>query len=326
MDDKFLHELRKDPDPAFEARLRERLQAIPPPAPAESTWRWRPAVAATAALTAVIALFAFPTVRASAQAFLDFFRVRQFTAVHVDPTRLEQLGSESLGLEGMLTDHVRTLEEPGPAVSVASPEAAAGNVGFKVRVPSFLPRGLERDSMKTRGQGRAELTADAAKLRHVLDVLGIDGVTIPANLDGARVMVRMPAAVEMHFASDSREVRFLQSESPEVRLPPAMDLEDLGEIGLRIVGLSKGEARRLARSIDWHTTLLVPVPASVRSFHDVTVHGQRALLVEATDGTAEIPGGRRGGRVVMWSENGMVYALAGNIDEVDLLEMANSVR
>ena len=73
----------------------------------------------------------------------------------------------------------------------------------------------------------------------------------------------------------------MQSRSPEVSLPPGADLAQLGEIGLRILGLDATEAHRFAGSIDWHSTFLVPVPAKEAEFRQVQVNGHPALLVTA---------------------------------------------
>jgi len=54
----------------------------------------------------------------------------------------------------------------------------------------------------------------------------------------------------------------------------------------------------------------------------VSVEGQRGLMVIHT-GDRE---GARPGAVILWSDAGRVYALAGNIWREDLLLMANSLR
>lgn len=328
MEDRFLHEFRRDPDPAFEARLGERLRAQGPavePARAWSGVPWRMAGAVTFAVLLAAAAFTVPSVRVSAQSFLDIFRVRNFTAVSVDPRRFEQLENGTVDLQRLISERVEVLRAPGEPREVASAGEAASAVGFAVRSPAYLAT-LEPAGIRVKDEGLARLTADVSILEELLRVLDIRDARVPANLDGAVIQVRMPPSVQMRFEREGRIVNFVQSESPDVRLPPAVDLEDLGAIALRITGMSRTEAERLARTIDWHTTLLVPVPASARSFRKVHVHGQPGLLIEAAEGTADIPSGRRGGAVVMWAEDGMVYALGGTLHESDLLEMAESVR
>jgi hypothetical protein len=326
MDDKFLYEARRDPRPEFAEALRMKLQSqgAAEEAAEPHGFRWFPTLAAAAAVACVVALITIPSVRASAQAFLDLFRVRNFAAVSVDPERLAKLNDGSIDVKGLLSDRVETLQEPGPEQTFDTPEAAGAAAGLRLLVPSDLPEGFQRTSVAMRGPGAARLTVDAARLREVVDALGLRDVTIPPNLDGAKVEVRMPAAIRILYRNDKREVVFLQARSPEMSLPSGLDIAQLGEIGLRIAGLEPAEARRFARSIDWHSTLLVPVPSNASAFNEVEVHGRKGLLITTT-GTTQADG-KRSGSVLMWSEGDQVYALCGNLNRVELVQMANSVR
>src|ERR1041385_5776542 len=105
MDDQFLNEQRRDPDSGFAARLHERLKSQ---GAARPTWRpaWTgiklaPLAAGGVAMGAMILLFTLPSVRASAQAFLDLFRVRSFAAVPVNEERIEKLKDGNIDLKGL---------------------------------------------------------------------------------------------------------------------------------------------------------------------------------------------------------------------------------
>jgi hypothetical protein len=252
------------------------------------------------------------------------FRVRNFTAVTVSPDRIQQLQSGNLDLKSLIGDRIQTVKEPGPLQVVASPAAAGAAAGITVKVPSTLPAGLAADTVSWRGAGEAQITADVARLRHVLDALDIKDVAIPMALDGQKIDLKAPPVVQQQFHAGKLRAEFVQSRSPEVSLPTGVDLAGLGEIGLRILGLDPTEAHRLAQSIDWHSTMLIPVPGNAGSFRQVDVSGHPGLLVTAM-GTGE-DGRQREGGIVLWSEDEMVYALHGNLSSVDLLQMANSVK
>ena len=117
----------------------------------------------------------------------------------------------------------------------------------------------------------------------------------------------------------------MQAQSPEVSLPPGLDLQRLGEIGLRVLGVEAAEARRVATSIDWRTTLVVPVVASATRFQQVDVNGARGLLLETTQ--TQTPGSTDDGpgHALLWTRDGRVYALVGHLDSVDMVQMAQSV-
>jgi hypothetical protein len=147
---------------------------------------------------------------------------------------------------------------------------------------------------------------------------------VPSGLDGQWVDVHKPAMVMQRFKGGRWNAQLIQAMSPEVQVPPGFDVERLAEVGLRILGLDAGEARRVATTTDWRSTLLVPVPTNASTFRQVTVHGQQGLLITTTaHGDGEK---RREGTVVMWTENGRVYALAGNFGGPDVMQMAESVQ
>ncbi|MGH7682387.1 MAG: DUF4367 domain-containing protein [Candidatus Eiseniibacteriota bacterium] len=325
MDDRMLHEYRRDPDPEFARNLRERLsrQEGPRPFPGQSVTR----VLAFAALgVALVALFAIPSVRVSAQALLDLFRVRRFAAVQFSESRLEALRSlQSEKDRGLLVlDRKEEVLDPGPARLVPSRAAASPEVGFSVSGPGYLPEGMTADSVLVEGAGAVRLSISEAKLRALLDRLDLRDVTVPTGLDGRWIEVRKPPIVIQKFHSPRRRAVLVQARSPEVSVPTGWDVERLAEIGLRVLGLDSGEARRIARSTDWRSTLLVPVPMNASTFRQVTVHGQQGLMITTT-AESSADGHRREGVVLMWTEGERVFCLQGNISTKEIMQMAESL-
>lgn len=321
MDDRFLNELRAEPRPEFARALRRRLEAQE--RPEASRRRLAPALAAAAAVAVVVALFAFPSVRASAQAMLDLFRVRTFAAVELDESRVEQL--RALGGEGpMLVFDRHEVRDAGPARPYPSIEAASAAAGIEVRRPTFLPGGMSPESVFVEGAGEARLSVNAARLRDVLTRLDLRDVEVPEGIDGRIIEVRKAPIVIQTFGSERHEAGLVQGPSPEVSVPAGLDVVRLAEVGLRVLGLDAGEARRVARSTDWRGTLLVPVPLNASTFRQVTVHGQPGLLV--TRATRSSQGRKREGTLVLWTEGGRVYGLKSTLGPGDALQVAESVR
>src|SRR5262249_16485833 len=144
MDDRFMHELEREPRPGFARALRERLRAVEgnEAAPGRGLARLAAILAPGLGVAAVASLFLFPSVRASAQAFLDLFRIRTFTAVTVDAARMRQLESGNLDLKSLIGEKVQTVKDPGPPRVVASAQLAGASAGYLVKVPTTLPAGL----------------------------------------------------------------------------------------------------------------------------------------------------------------------------------------
>jgi hypothetical protein len=324
MDDRMLHDYRRDPDPRFARELLGRLrrrERFP-----LRTRGVRNALVAACGAALVAALFAIPWVRASAESFLELFRVRRFAAVELSESRLRTLRSLGENPGELVFDRTEKLVDPGPARYVPSREAASPEVGFAVSAPGYLPEGLAPDSVFVEGEGAMRLSVSEEKLRSLLQRLDLNDVQVPPGLDGRWIEVRKPPVVVQKFRSARDRLAILvQARSPEVSVPAGWDVERLAEIGLRVLGLDAGEARRIARSTDWRTTLLVPVPMNASTFRQVTVHGRPGLLITTTAERTDEGRRLRPGSLLLWTENDRVFAIQGDLTRQDLMQMAESV-
>ena len=326
MDEQTLYCLRRPPPEDFKRTLRASLLQQNAQAAAGPPRLMRLAAAIVACL-ALAGAFAVPSVRAAATAFLDMFRVVHFAALPVDSGSLQQLRDSGLDLRGLLSDHVQVLEKAGPPTSYPTPAAAGAATGFHVDLPSWMPVGwnIEAPAVSVSGPTSARITANTARLAQILASLNINDVAVPQGIDGRSATVRTSSAVTVTWRHEGQTVQLVQSPSPQVDFPAGTDLPALAEIGLRIMGLSRNDAYRFAQSIDWRSTLVVPIPANVASFRQVSVQGGSGLLLEG----ARPGGGRRQGKagaVVLWSDGSRVFALSGSLSSEQLLEMAQTLQ
>jgi hypothetical protein len=324
MDDRMLHEYRRAPDPRFASDLRERLRRHERPGFLASPRVARILVGACAVAILAV-LFSVPSVRVSAQAMLDLFRVRRFAAVEFKESRLEMLRSIDKDSDLLVFDREERLLDPGPPQYVPSRDAAGSRAGFTVSAPAYLPEGLAVDSVFVEGEGAMRLSVSESKLRALLHRLDLDDIQVPAGLDGRWIEVRKPPVVLQRFVAEGRRAVLFQARSPEVSVPAGWDVERLAEIGLRVLGLDAGEARRIAHATDWRTTLLVPVPVNASTFRQITIRGQSGLLI-TTPGERAKDGKRlRDGRILMWTEGDRVFCLRGNLSSPNIVQMAESI-
>jgi len=330
MDDDFLRALRAEPRPEFSRRLYQRLNRI---MRNQSTRRsalltWKTALAGAAvALTA--ALVVSPAAQAVAQDFLNLFRVKRFTAVTVDPAVIARLEEGQLDFEALLGDSVETLKEPGQPVTVTSTEEASQLAGIPVRLPASVPDGFGTPDIQVQGEASLRFTANTARLQAILDALGMADVKLPDQLNGAVVTLSKPPIVSAEYTNGRSRITLAQARNPDISLPDGVRLSDLGEIALRVAGMSAEDAQRFAQSIDWNTTLLVPIPANAASFREVEVRGTTGLLVtadRAAGGPAASGKELPQGSLLLWSEGDIVFALAGNPSGITLVDMANALQ
>jgi hypothetical protein len=155
-----------------------------------------------------------------------------------------------------------------------------------------------------------------------MEAFDIRDLTVPPGLDGQQVSIHVPRVVVQIYRNDRKaRARFLQASSPELSMPSGVDLARLGEIGLRLLGLGRDEANRMAHAIDWRSTLLVPVASTATTFQRIHVNGANGVYLETTAHSGE-----DAGSVVLWSRDDRIYALMGNLDQAALVGMAESVR
>jgi Domain of unknown function (DUF4367) len=320
MNEDFIHSAWRKPPLPFAAQLRERLRHLDARRAASPRRRYvLQAVACAASLLLAVGLLTVPAVRAGAETFLDLFRVVNFVAVRVPTERLATL-QRGLDLPRMLGEQVHIVQAPGAPQSVATPEQAGVLASIAVHLPTWMPEGLTQQGIEVLGEQRWTVAASAQKLQQVLDTLGINDLTLPPGLDGQITAIHLYPSVQISYGAPRGHVLLIQARRPEAVLPVGADLPLLAEIGLRVLGFEPNEARRFANSIDWRTTLLVPVPASVANFHEVDVGGSKGLLIE----TPATSGPNRS--QLVWSAGNSVFALVGDVRREELYEMARSIQ
>ena len=322
MDDQFLRDLKKQPSPEFAGRLRATLHALPPSAvarvaPAARLQKW---FAAAASIAVVGFAFTLPPVQAAAEAFLEIFRVRQFTGVQFDIERIRSLESSGLRPEAIFGDVEPLTGEPQP-VSYATVADAGAAAGIRVRTPAWLPQGYSAAEIMGSSEFGARITLKTAGLQAVLDALGLGDVELPEGLDGQAATVRVPPIVTQRYVNGDRNIHVIQAQSPDVSFPAGVDLSQLAYAALRVLGMPRDEAYRMSVTIDWRSTLIVPVPSQAVAYRPINVAGNEGLLIEGLARDEEHPGG-----ALMWSAGGETFAVTGPVSGEELLEIAQTLQ
>jgi hypothetical protein len=284
-------------------------------------------------------VLAFPGTRALAGELLNLFRVQQVQVVPVDFTGLEQLtGDGVLGNQftELLADSVDMQKEPGEPVQVDSAEEASGLAGFTVRVPADMTP----SEINVTDGAAFSMTLDRAKAQALLNEAGRSDLVLPVSVDGAEISVSIPSSVSVAFGTCPRpgsdvpgnteqsttESRYpdcvilAQIPSPSVNAPADLDIEALARIGLEFTGMSPEEAAELTSTVNWTSTLLVPIPRNAALHEQVNVDGVTGTLIQRSL-DSESPQ-----FALLWVKDGIVYAISGlGTDSRQALEIANSL-
>jgi hypothetical protein len=290
---------------------------------------------ASATLLIVALILAFPGTRALAGELLNLFRVQQVAVVPVDFTGLEQLtGDGVLGNQftELLSNSVDMPQEPGEPVAAADAAQASQLAGFNVRVPA----GSSPSQIYVTDGAAFTMTVDRAKAQALLDEAGRGDLILPESVDGADISVNIPSAVSVAYGTcpkpeaDSSEVEdqrypdcviLAQIPSPSVSAPADLDINRLAQIGLEFTGMSPEEAAAFTSTVDWTSTLVVPIPSNAATYEQVPVDDVTGTLIQRRSREGE-----PSTFALLWVKDGIIYAISGRGGNAEqAIEMANSL-
>lgn len=286
----------------------------------------RAAAVGALAVVLVAGMLSFAPAREAMAQFLGLFRVEQFTVVNIDSmARMESF--EDVLRSGILGEP-EIIREPGEPQVVADESAAEALAGYEVRMPTQMPEGARLEKLSVRQGPHLRMQVDRPTAQMALEMAGVTDVALPP-FDTAAVEVDAPAVVGAEYAVENpygdRDARMMlvQAPSPEIALPPGIDPATMGEIYLRAVGLPAADAAHLAQTIDWTSTMVIPLAGDMASYSEVTADGVPALLFEEVRSSAS--SGPE--RVLLWQRDGVVYSLmAQNVSGSGMLQVADSLR
>jgi hypothetical protein len=289
---------------------------------------WRVAAVGLLSLIMLFGMFSFAPTRQALADFLGIFRVRKFAVISVDQARIEQLEEMEDLLESELFAEPEFLREPGEPQMVADVTEAAVLAGFEAKVPGQIPEGARLDQVAVERGPHVRMTVDRSAVEAALAYLEVTDVTLPP-VEQVTVEVDVPPAVvqEYHVSNPYGEadasLTISQAPSPAVEVPDGIDPRAMGEILLQVLGLQSDEARRVAQSIDWTSTFILPLPSDMVRSYDVQVNGMPGVMLEETPGSD----GYRRRKVMLWERDGVVYAIQGtNLTAPTLLQIAESLQ
>jgi hypothetical protein len=294
----------------------------------------------TAALLILALILAFPGTRALAGELLNLFRIQQVAVVPVDFTGLEQLtGDGALGNQftELISNSMDMTQNPGDPTAAADAAEASQLAGFIVR----LPRSAEPSQIYVASGAAFTMTVDRTKVQALLDEAGRGDLVLPDSVDGAEISVDIPPSVSVAYGTcpkpqadsskgnDEHEqipgrrypdcVILAQIPSPSVNAPADLNVDQLAQIGLEFTGMSPEEAAAFTSTVDWTSTLVVPIPRNAAIHEQVTVDGVTGTLIQR-------PSDESPKFALLWVKDGIIYVISGlGTNSQQAIDMANSL-
>jgi len=302
--------------------------------------KFRPAWAAVIVITLLVITLSFPTGRTWAGEFLGLFRAQQVRVIPIDASGMSQYnGDTTLGKEigDMVSKSITVKKEPGKPRLVVDAQEASQLTGFAVRLPA------QPSSQMYVQEGSAfDIVVDRPRVQALLNEIGRTDLVLPDSLDNAIISMDIPTGVAAaygtcpDFVAEENETNDMSSDikrqdypdclllaeipSPTVNTPPNLDVAKLAEIGLQFSGMQPDEARAFTESVDWTSSLVVPIPKQDATVEQVTVDGVEATLITRDAGYAPR-------YVLLWIKDSIIYNISGwGVDASRAIEIANSLK
>lgn len=307
--------------------------------------RWRPVWGLVVAAV-MIAIFAgVGPVRLWAQKVLAMLRVQKIAVVTIDPSTLMKSNNEVDSqpyklINQFLTDNVVVTMKAGKTGNFSSVNKAAQMAGYPIRVIGDL--GTPQNVLVS-GETAFQMTVNRDRLETLLNEIGRSDIQIPESVDGALIAVHIPKISVSRYGdcpapresgTDNPQsqaktpraqqmypncVLLVQAPSPTISVPPDLNMSEIAEAALELVGMNSSEAHSFCQTIDWSSTLVVPVPRNLNSYESVTVDGVEGTLITETS-----PQVNR--YSLLWVKNGMIHSLVGEGSSSDALNLAASLQ
>jgi hypothetical protein len=345
-----------EPDPAAAyAQFSAQFGTAPEPKPFWTNRlfapRWRPVWGLVAAAVTVAILVGVGPVRVLAQKVLAMLRVQKITVVSIDPTTLMS-GSEPDSrpyklINQFFADNVVVTIDPGKPEVAPTVTKAAQLAGYPIRTIGNLgaPQRVE-----VHGETAFQMNVDRNRIETLLDEIGRSDIQIPESANGALVAVHIPKIVfsmygdcpirrrsgdsnpqsraeelaqrKMERMAETKNANctyLVQAPSPTVSVPPELNMSEIAEAALELAGMSPAEAHSFCQTVDWSSTLVVPIPRNSSSSESVSVDGVEGTLITETQSESNRYS-------LLWIKNGVIHSLMGHGRSSDALTLAASLR
>ena len=259
--------------------------------------------------------------------------------VPVDFTGLQQLtGIDALGkqISHLISSSVTIQQNPGKPVTAADAAQASQLAGFNVR----LPQGMTPSRISVENKAAFSLKVDLAKVQALLDEAGRSDLVLPASINGADVSVTIPASVSVAYgtcpdpAAEDTGVGLNAGGSAGRRYADCVILAELPSPSLCPCGSEycpagpdrpgvhrhdHDQAVAFTQTVDWTSSLVIPIPKNAATYEQVTVDGVTGTLIQR-------PADDAPQYVLMWVKNGIIYAIGGlGTNSQQAIQMANSL-
>jgi hypothetical protein len=105
-----------------------------------------------------------------------------------------------------------------------------------------------------------------------------------------------------------------------VSVPAGIDPAQIAEVVLEFIGMKPDEARAYTQTVDWTSTLVLPLMRGSSSYKKVIINGNEGLLIRPSNTR------RLNDFDLVWVDEGILYGIRGTGDDRYALDLASQLQ
>ncbi|MEJ8553881.1 hypothetical protein [Tepidibacter sp. Z1-5] len=283
--------------------------------------RWTAVAAGLVVCTGLV--FAEP-VRAMAEDFLKIFRVQEVKSVAINEKDLREIqelfdkgtGELEIGEIGNLS--VNSKEKALPPLE--NPTADIIKKELKIDNTIKLPENFKYEYVNKIPATNLNMKLDVDKANDLLAYLGED-TKLPKSLDNKNFGISFEDSMSYTMNKkeqgdkNSREdyIQVIQMKTPEIKIPKDVDEKDLIKTVITMKILPEDLKRQFASIDKLESTLVIPYNPESQIKKDITVNGQKAVLIKNKDESYSHIG-------IFFNYEGNTYIINSDCEEKEVLQ------
>ncbi len=274
---------------------------------------------AAAVVLLLVGGFSLGSVRGVVADLLSVFRIDRIQTIAISPEEMDQIdqalqnGIGQIDIENLGTFKVNGSQETIRDCSLA---VAEDNLGGKLLTPVLEGYGEPQVSVMKYPQ--QSLTLNVPGINQTIKNLGGTRL-LPQELDRQTITLSQYPQVTLNYQSPGLPaVSMFQMRSPELAVPGSVKVEEVRDALLSLPFWPDGIRQQLAAINDWKNTVVIPTTADIKP---VTVRGYQGIIWNDPE-----PAPDSASTTILWSENGIIYSISGQLSQEQILEIAEGMK
>jgi transcription elongation factor Elf1 len=279
--------------------------------------KYKKIAAAFIAVALISSYVAIGPVRAAVSDMLSIFRAENLTGINLTMQDLNDIQKklQNKSPEIAIKD-MGKISVSGGEQKRSSLKEVQDLEDFRIQLPeAFKNSTPEIDITKPMS---VSFNLNAKKVNSAMKAFGATEL-LPDNISGKTFELRTPLIVNASYFVSGKVYNILQTRAPQIVIPDGVDADKIYNAMVKFPILPDSIQKQLKAVKDWRKTLFVPVVDS--KTEEVDINGVRGYLypeIGYDNGTNQ--------SAIIWSDNGIIKGITGNLSRNELIKLAESMR